>query len=123
MVRTPFPNTGSCTTRLLAEGRILTRNWELYDGQHVVFQPKQMSIGQLQRGVETAWKYAYRYRSIASGALSEILQASRWRSTANLGYRFYAHHLRQFYTCDWFLPKDAFSASTSPTTFVPVTGG
>ena len=22
---------------------------------------------------------------------------------ANLGYRFYAHHLRDFYNCDWFI--------------------
>ncbi len=116
-VVTPFPNTG-LYTRLLAEGRILTRNWELYDGQHVVFQPKQMSIGQLQRGVETAWKYAYRYRSIARriiGNPSGIPLAV----TANLGYRFYAHHLRQFYTCDWFLPKD--KPASIADAFVPVT--
>ena len=43
-VVTPFPGTG-LYQRLRAEGRILTGNWELYDGQHVVFQPKQMSIG------------------------------------------------------------------------------
>ena len=29
-----------CITRLDREGRILTKNWELYDGQHVVFQPQ-----------------------------------------------------------------------------------
>jgi hypothetical protein len=23
---------------------------------------------------------------------------------ANLGYRFYAHHLNKYYTCDWALP-------------------
>ena len=26
--------------RLASEGRILTRDWELYDGQHVVFRPE-----------------------------------------------------------------------------------
>ena len=26
--------------------------------------------------------------------------------TANLGYRFYAHRLHKFYTCDWFLERD-----------------
>ena len=35
---TPFPGT-ALYKRLEREGRILTRNWELYDGQHVVFQP------------------------------------------------------------------------------------
>ena len=24
---------------------------------------------------------------------------------ANLGYRFYAHHLNKYYTCDWSLPS------------------
>ncbi len=37
---TPFPGT-ALHQRLQREGRILTRNWELYDGQHVVFQPAQ----------------------------------------------------------------------------------
>jgi hypothetical protein len=35
-IATPFPNTG-LYKRLEAEGRIITKNWELYDGQHVVF--------------------------------------------------------------------------------------
>src|SRR6202012_1297826 len=41
-VVTPFANT-ALYKRLLAENRILTNNWELYDGQHVVFQPQKMS--------------------------------------------------------------------------------
>jgi radical SAM superfamily enzyme YgiQ (UPF0313 family) len=51
---TPFPNT-ALYKRLVAENRILTRNWELYDGQHVVFQPAKMSIEELQQGAEVAW--------------------------------------------------------------------
>jgi radical SAM superfamily enzyme YgiQ (UPF0313 family) len=39
-VVTPFPNT-ALYKRLVAEKRILTKNWELYDGQHVVFQPQK----------------------------------------------------------------------------------
>src|SRR5215210_2045716 len=60
---TPFPNTG-LYKRLDAEGRILTKDWELYDAQHVVFQPKHMSVQELQTGIETAWKHAYSFRSI-----------------------------------------------------------
>jgi radical SAM superfamily enzyme YgiQ (UPF0313 family) len=62
-VLTPFPGT-PLHTRLAQEGRILTRDWELYDGQHVVFQPKQMSVEELQRGHERAWKKAYQWSSI-----------------------------------------------------------
>ncbi|MGH7953587.1 MAG: B12-binding domain-containing radical SAM protein, partial [Limisphaerales bacterium] len=61
---TPFPNT-VLYKRLLAEGRILTKNWELYDGQHVVFRPAKLSVQELQQGVEVAWKHAYSFRSIA----------------------------------------------------------
>ena len=60
---TPFPGT-SLYHRLDRERRILTRNWELYDGQHVVFRPKRMSVQELQEGTEAAWKHAYSARSI-----------------------------------------------------------
>ena len=95
---------GKLYKRLTAEGRILTQNWELYDGQHVVFQPKQMSVDELSRGTEAAWKHAYSVRSI----LSRIAAfAGPWgvRLATNLGYRFYAHHLNRFYNCDWIIGR------------------
>ena len=101
---TPFPNTG-LYNRLLSENRILTTNWELYDGQHVVFQPKHLTIEQLQHGTQAAWKTAYSYRSIFK-RISANPTGLPLAITANLGYRFYAHRLHKFYTCDWFLPKD-----------------
>ena len=98
-VVTPFPGT-PLFRRLDQEGRILTRNWELYDGQHVVFQPAQMSVEQLQRGIEEAWRFAYSARSIAKRI---IASPSPWpvRVGSNLAYRFYAHNLHRFYNCDW----------------------
>jgi radical SAM superfamily enzyme YgiQ (UPF0313 family) len=100
-ILTPFPGT-PLHTRLADEGRILTRDWELYDGQHVVFQPRNMTTKQLADGHERAWKSVYRYSAIASrlwkaGALEPLGIA------ANLGYRFYAHRLHRFYNCDWHL--------------------
>lgn len=98
-VVTPFPGT-PLFTRLEKEGRILTRNWELYDGQHVVFQPAQMSVEELQQGIETAWRFAYSARSIVRRIRSS---PSPWpvRIGANLAYRFYARNLHRFYNCDW----------------------
>jgi len=100
---TPFPGT-ALHKRLAKEGRILTRNWELYDGQHVVFQPKAISVCELEQGTEAAWKHAYSYRSILS-RLSHSPAPWSVRLATNLGYRFYANHLSSFYNCDWIIGR------------------
>jgi radical SAM superfamily enzyme YgiQ (UPF0313 family) len=98
---TPFPNT-ELYKRLTREGRILTHDWELYDGQHVVFQPAQMTAQELYAGHEQAWKYAYSWGNIARRFWGARIQMPVWMVT-NLGYRFYAHHLHDFYNCDWII--------------------
>jgi radical SAM superfamily enzyme YgiQ (UPF0313 family) len=99
-IETPFPGT-ALYRRLELEDRILTRNWELYDAQHVVFQPARMSVDELQQGAEAAWKHAYRFDSIAKRLrASPMMLPIIW--AANLTYRRYAHNLHRFYTCDWF---------------------
>jgi radical SAM superfamily enzyme YgiQ (UPF0313 family) len=100
---TPFPNTG-LYKRLESEGRILTHHWELYDGQHVVFQPAKMTIDELQWGIEAAWKHAYSLRSMARRILHS---PAAWpvKLGTNLGYRFYAHNLSRFYNCDWMIGR------------------
>lgn len=95
---TPFPGT-PLYHRLKNEGRIITQNWDLYDGQHVVFQPAQMSPKALYKGHEQAWKHAYSLRSTMKRFLGSRIQIPVWM-IANLGYRFYAHNLQRFYTCD-----------------------
>ena len=100
---TPFPNT-ALYKRLEAEGRILTKNWELYDGQHVVFRPAKMTIQQLLEGAELAWKHAYSSPSIARRIRHS---PAPWpvKLGTNLGYRFYAHNLSRFYNCDWIIGR------------------
>lgn len=112
-VVTPFPST-PLYNRLEAEGRILTKNWELYDAQHVVFQPAKMSATELQQGVEAAWKHAYSYRSIARRIRHS---PAPWpvKIGTNLGYRFYAHNLSRFYNCDWIIGR----APSRPLKLVP----
>lgn len=102
-VVTPFPNT-PLYLRLKAEGRILTHDWELYDGQHVVFQPKRMSVQQLQEGIETAWKHTYSVRSIIR-RIRHSPAPLAVRIGTNLGYRFYAHNLNRYYNCDWIIGR------------------
>lgn len=96
---TPFPGT-PLHRRLAAEGRILTRNWELYDGQHVVFAPKAMTVEALAKGHERAWRSVYAWSAIAK-RLGKSRTQLPLALTANLGYRFYARHLHTHYTCDW----------------------
>ena len=100
-ILTPFPGT-PLYHRLAAEGRILSRDWSLYDAQHVVFQPQQMTPAELQRGTEWAWKQTYSLRSIAK-RLGRSRLSLPLAIPANLGYRFYAHRLHQYYHCDWML--------------------
>jgi radical SAM superfamily enzyme YgiQ (UPF0313 family) len=98
-VVTPFPGT-ALYKELDAQGRILTRNWELYDGQHVVFQPAQMTVAQLQKGTELAWKQAYSWSNMARRLRQT---AAPWHVAllTNVGYRHYAYNLNRFYNCDW----------------------
>jgi radical SAM superfamily enzyme YgiQ (UPF0313 family) len=98
-VLTPFPGT-PLYKRLETEGRIVSRDWELYDGQNVVFQPRHMSVGQLARGHEYAWKKVYRWSSMGR-RLWNARNFQPLAFTVNLGYRFYAHNLHRFYNCDW----------------------
>lgn len=104
-ISTPFPGT-PLHERLAREGRILTKNWELYDGQHVVFQPARMSVADLQEGTERAWRQAYSVPSIV-----RRLRVSPARLgvsiAANAAYRHYARHLHRFYNCDWVVESRA----------------
>lgn len=48
-VVTPYPNT-ELYHRLQNEGRIIDTNWEHYDGRHIVFRPRNMTVDQLING-------------------------------------------------------------------------
>jgi len=104
-IAVPFPGTG-LFKRLKAEGRITTENWSLYDGQHVVFQPGNMTADELLQHTRRAWKKTYSYASMwkrLAGSRTQLPIAI----SANLGYRFYAYHLDTFYNCDWQLAPNA----------------
>lgn len=96
---TPFPGT-PLYQRLEAEERITSRDWRYYDGQHVVFKPLHMTSQQLAEGHEKAWRKVYRWRSIGQ-RLWKARNSSCLAFSANLGYRYYAHHLHRYYNCDW----------------------
>src|SRR5262249_41757146 len=92
-VMTPFPGT-SYYRRLEAEGRLLHKDWALYDVEHVVFQPRQMSPERLQEGMEWAWRQSYAWKSMFTRIAGSrcVLPLS---VSLNLGYRYYARHLHE----------------------------
>jgi len=93
-IYTPFPGT-ALFNRLKNEGRITTTNWSLYDGQHVVFQPAQMSVDELREGELRAWENTYKVGSIfkrTTGSMCSPLISM----ITNFGYRYYAKRLRDY---------------------------
>lgn len=58
LVLTPLPGT-QYFAEMERDGRLLTRDWHLYDGQHVVYQPSKMSPYELQKETFKAMKRFY----------------------------------------------------------------
>jgi len=59
-ILTPFPGT-KVHDILDAQKRIFTRDWSLYDGQHIVFRPNRLSARELQFAVLRAYTEFYSF--------------------------------------------------------------
>jgi radical SAM superfamily enzyme YgiQ (UPF0313 family) len=68
-IQTPYPGT-RLFARTEAAGRILTRDWDLYDTRHVVYQPARISPEKLKQGYDWAYREFYTWSSIFRGSLS-----------------------------------------------------
>lgn len=62
-ILTPYPGT-PLFRQMESEGRILHRNWELYDTAHAVFRPRQMSPEELEKGYAWCYRRLFSHRSI-----------------------------------------------------------
>jgi radical SAM superfamily enzyme YgiQ (UPF0313 family) len=62
-IMTPYPGT-PLFAQMEAEGRLLHRNWTLYDTGHVVFRPKHMTEEQLAEGYAWCYRHLFSHRSI-----------------------------------------------------------
>src|SRR5262249_7546664 len=69
-VLTPYPGT-ALHARMEAAGRMLHRDWDLYDTRHAVFRPARMSPERLEEGYGRAYRDFYRWGSIFRGASSK----------------------------------------------------
>lgn len=93
-ILTPFPQT-QYYAQLEKEGRIIERNWAMYDVQHCVFQPKLMTKEQLEEGTDRAWRATYKTSNIMK-RLAPFTN-SPWLSVPiNLGYKKYAKEWNKF---------------------------
>ncbi|MCC7245960.1 MAG: B12-binding domain-containing radical SAM protein [Saprospiraceae bacterium] len=67
-ILTPYPGTKLFKT-MEEQGRILTRNWDLYDTRNVVYQTKNLTAEQLKHGYHRAYDEFYSWRNIARASL------------------------------------------------------
>jgi radical SAM superfamily enzyme YgiQ (UPF0313 family) len=74
-ILTPYPAT-PLFHRMEAEGRLLHRDWALYDTAHAVFRPKNMSPEELEEG------YAWMYRRLFSHASIWRRRPADWPAVA-----------------------------------------
>jgi radical SAM superfamily enzyme YgiQ (UPF0313 family) len=65
---TPYPGT-PFYQQMVAEGRILEKDWALYDTDHVVYRPRLMGAETLMKGYRWAWRRSLTYRSILTRLL------------------------------------------------------
>ncbi|MGI5177109.1 B12-binding domain-containing radical SAM protein [Dactylosporangium sp. CA-152071] len=83
-IMTPYPGTG-LFRRIEAEGRIVHRDWELYDTRHVVHEPRGMTARQLEDGYWRAYKDFYRWSNLWRGASAKPRPGDRLRHLAYAG--------------------------------------
>ena len=93
-ILTPFPRT-SFYAQLEAEGRIIERDWAMYDVEHCVFTPAKMTKDELEDGIEWAWRETYKMSSIAE-RLSPFDRQPVVSWLTNMGYRGYANKFHKF---------------------------
>ena len=84
-ILTPYPGT-AVRRRLEAEGRIISNNWQDYDMEHVTFEPRGMSVQELQDGYDQICRSFYSLGSIwrRIGKLHRSVQVF---GPMNIGFR------------------------------------
>jgi radical SAM superfamily enzyme YgiQ (UPF0313 family) len=83
MIMTPLPGT-VLYKQLEKAGRLLHKKWEYYDAMHVVFQPKNFSTVELQKGMIDCYSDFYSYTNAFNDGLNLL-----FNSLVALGKRIY----------------------------------
>lgn len=93
---TPFPGT-DFYRELEAEGRIVEHDFAMYDVEHCVYRPKQMTKEELEAGIAWAWKEVYSWKNIWRRL--DLTKPKTLKSLfllVNIGYRKYAKEFAIF---------------------------
>ncbi len=96
-ILTPYPGT-PLFRQLEAEGRLLHRNWDLYDTAHVVFRPKHLTPEELLLGYDWLYRRLFSHRSIwnrrpaALSQLPDYLAGAYLYKRSNSLWRFLIRH-------------------------------
>jgi radical SAM superfamily enzyme YgiQ (UPF0313 family) len=84
LILTPLPGT-RCYSDLDKQGRIITKDWSLYDAHHVVYEPKLMSYYDLQLETMRATKEFY--------SITQIVKRLARFDMFNVSLKTYGHNL------------------------------
>lgn len=68
-IATPYPGT-ALYADMIAQNRMVTNNWDLYDTRHVVYEPRGLTPEQLKRGYDWSYKAFYEWGAIFDGAMA-----------------------------------------------------
>jgi len=68
LILTPLPGT-EFYRKIESEGRLLHKKWNFYDALHVVFEPKNLTAEELQRGMIDCFNDFYSYSNAISDAI------------------------------------------------------
>ncbi len=82
-ILTPYPGT-PLFRQMEAEGRLLHRNWDLYDTAHVVFRPKQMTPEELLLGYDWIYRRLFSHASIWRRRPSNVTAALTYLASSYL---------------------------------------
>jgi radical SAM superfamily enzyme YgiQ (UPF0313 family) len=74
MIMTPLPGT-VLYKQLERQGRLLHKKWEYYDAMHVVFQPKNFSTVELQKGMIACYGDFYSYTDAFNDGLNILFNS------------------------------------------------
>lgn len=98
-VATPFPGT-PFFRQMQLEKRITSYDWNMYSGQHVLYEPRQMTGRELHDGIRYAWRETYRagsiWKRIFSSHASRDWDLLKVSVPANVGYGVYSKLLPPF---------------------------